>query len=85
VAPEAKIEVIGIRPGEKLHEMLLQPDEARRTVDVGDFYVVAPEGPAWRQDAWKHGKPVPEGFAYASDTNTAWLSAEDMKSMLAGM
>jgi UDP-N-acetylglucosamine 4,6-dehydratase/5-epimerase len=78
IAPEARREIIGIRPGEKLHEQLLMTDEARHTVDQDDRYVVLPEFHAWTKDALPIGKPLPEGFTYGSNENDHWLGPEDV-------
>jgi UDP-N-acetylglucosamine 4,6-dehydratase/5-epimerase len=83
VAPGVPTEVVGIRPGEKVHEILLTSDEARHTIDVGDVYVVIPEHPWWGTDPrWSDGKPLDEGFTYASDTNQWWLSREELRATL---
>lgn len=81
IAPECQYEFIGIRPGEKLHEVMVPPDDARRTVELSGFYVIQPEVPAWSSDNWKEGRAVPEGFCYASDTNTWWLSVDEIKAL----
>ncbi len=72
-APGCEVDEIGIRPGEKLHEVLVSSDEARRTVELEDRYVILPPEGDVRDVP---GKPVPEGFVYASDTNADWLSRE---------
>jgi UDP-N-acetylglucosamine 4,6-dehydratase/5-epimerase len=83
MAPGVPRDVVGIRPGEKLHETLLTADEARHSIDVDDTYVVIPEHPWWGADSrWTEGKPLDEGFAYASDTNTWWLTADELRSMV---
>ena len=75
---------VGIRPGEKLHEALLTEDEARHSVDAGDVYVVLPEHPWWGMGgAWEGATPLPEGFAYTSDNNDDWLSADQLTALLA--
>jgi len=74
IAPEAEIEIIGIRPGEKLHEALISEDEARTTVELEDMYVVQPAAAMWFGYAWEEmGKRLPEGFTYVSNNNTDWL------------
>jgi len=84
MAPGLPADVIGIRPGEKLHESLLTVDESRHTVDAGEVYVVLPEHPWWGTGSrWADCKLVDEGFAYASDTNTEWLGADDLTALLA--
>ena len=73
------MEDIGIRPGEKLHEVLLGEDEARATVELDDMFVVQPAHPWWNTDAWQGGRKPAEGYRYASDTNTSWLHVEELK------
>jgi len=83
IAPDVPREIIGIRPGEKLHEVLLTSDETRHAVDIGDRYVVLPDHPWWRTSgAWTDGKPVNDGFVYGSDTNERWLSADELAALL---
>lgn len=80
VAPEAQVEIIGIRPGEKLHEVLISEDEARSTVEMADMYVVQPVQAFWFGREWEEvGKPLPEGFRFGSNTNTQWLTLEQLK------
>ncbi|MCJ7702666.1 MAG: UDP-N-acetylglucosamine 4,6-dehydratase (inverting) [Anaerolineales bacterium] len=84
IAPKSEIEVIGIRPGEKLHEMMISRDESRSTIELDKMYVVKPEGALWFRYDWsKEGKPVPDGFKYTSDQNTEWLTVEQMKALVA--
>lgn len=83
IAPDCKLEYVGIRPGEKLHEMLIQSDEARRGVEYEDFFVILPEPTAFRVDGWKDGRVLPKRFVYSSDTNSKWLTPSQMKVMLA--
>ena len=84
VAPDCKIECIGIRPGEKLHEVLLSEDESRNTLETDDMYVIKPAHSWWKTENWKQARPLPENFRYASDTNTHWLSAEDLYELVKG-
>lgn len=79
VAPNCRVEQIGIRPGEKVHEVLISEDEAMRTVEVEDMFVVKPPHPWWQGTNWKSGTPVEDGFAYRSDTNSARLSGIDFR------
>jgi len=84
VAPDCKIECIGIRPGEKLHEVLLSEDESRNAVEAEDMYVIKLAHHWWRKEFWSAGKPLPEDFRYASDTNTEWLTAETLYGLVEG-
>ena len=81
LVPDARIDVVGIRPGEKLHEEMISVDDARRTIDVGDRFVIQPEFPWWG-NTHLEGTPVAPGFAYTSDQNDDWLSADDLRAML---
>lgn len=83
MAPGVPVEVIGIRPGEKLHELLLTDDEARHAVDTGDLYVVLPEHPWWgSSDRWAGAAPVEDGFIYSSETNDDWLDVSRLRTAL---
>lgn len=66
IAPECAVRFTGIRPGEKLHELLVSPDEAWHTLEFPDKFIIQPAHPWWRVENWKDGKPVPDGFAYSS-------------------
>lgn len=84
VAPEAEVDIIGIRPGEKLHETLISEDEARTTVELPDMYVVQPASAMWFGHAWEEqGKPLPDGFRYSSNNNTDWLDLNRITEMIA--
>lgn len=84
VAPDAQIDIIGIRQGEKLHEVLISDDEARMTVELPDMYVVHPVETYWSRgyDWEKMGKPLPDGFRYASNTNSDWLSLDQLNEFI---
>jgi UDP-N-acetylglucosamine 4,6-dehydratase len=84
VAPGCEMECVGIRAGEKLHEVLLSEDEARTAIEMDDMYVVQPAHSWWRRENWSAGKSLPEGFRYASDTNPAWLTAEALYGLVEG-
>jgi UDP-N-acetylglucosamine 4,6-dehydratase len=75
MAPEAKIDIVGIRPGEKVHEILVSEDEARHTVEVDRGFVIKPAHSWWQTGNWASGRALPEGFVYASNNNTEWLDA----------
>jgi UDP-N-acetylglucosamine 4,6-dehydratase len=83
IAPGAAVDMVGIRPGEKLHESLVGPDEARHTVALDDMFVILPLHPWWRDEAWAHGERLADGYSYTSDTNGDWLSVEALRAMLA--
>ncbi|MBE9925733.1 UDP-N-acetylglucosamine 4,6-dehydratase (inverting) [Cellulosimicrobium cellulans] len=82
IAPGAAQHEVGIRPGEKLHEEMIAPDDSRRTVRLGDRYVVMPYVGGWGYETPTDGEAVPDGFAYQSDTNDQWLSVEDIRELL---
>jgi UDP-N-acetylglucosamine 4,6-dehydratase/5-epimerase len=83
IAPECEVECIGIRAGEKLHEVLLSEDEARNTVETDDMYVVQPTHSWWQTENWKQARPLPEGFRYSSDTNSQWLTVDELFELMA--
>ena len=85
IAPGVEREIIGIRPGEKIHECLLTEEKARHTREFDKYFVIEPEFPFWSKDNLDGGKPLPEGFKYTSDTNTWWLTKEKLKQMLEGL
>ncbi len=84
IAPEAEIEHIGIRPGEKLHEVLISEDEARHTVELDDMFVVEPTGTLWFGHGWSdEGEQLAEGYRYASDSNEHWMTVEEISELVA--
>jgi UDP-N-acetylglucosamine 4,6-dehydratase len=84
LAPGVPRDVIGIRAGEKLHELLLTGDESRHTIDGGDVYVVLPEHPWWDENASKLAgtAPLADDFVYSSDSNDWWLSSDELAGLL---
>ena len=82
IGPECEIEVIGIRPGEKLHEAMIMEDDARHTLEFDDYYVIQPELAWFSQEQLNGGKALPDGFAYTSDNNTEWLTIEQLSEMV---
>ena len=83
IAPQAQVEVVGIRPGEKLHEALISEDEARNTVEREDMFVVLPTNPLWERNVKYEGNLLPDGFRYTSDTNREWLDVDGIKEFIA--
>lgn len=83
MAPECPVDYIGIRPGEKLHESMLSADESRQGVETPDRYILQPAHPWWTANPPNLGNPLPEGFEYASNTNTSWLTRDEMLTMIA--
>jgi UDP-N-acetylglucosamine 4,6-dehydratase/5-epimerase len=81
IAPHAARRIIGIRPGEKVHEVLLTEDESRRARALEDRFVIYPQLPSWVTVSELLGEELPPGFRYSSDTNDRWLDAEDIRDM----
>jgi len=82
VAPGCAVEYIGIRPGEKLHEVLVSEDESRQTLETEDMYVIQPSHPWWKSENWVNAKPLAEGFRYSSDTNERWLTRRELEALV---
>lgn len=85
ICPDCRIEIVGIRPGEKLHEVMIPSDDARNTLEYDDYYAILPAFHDWDPEGYRKingGKPCAEGFCYSSDTNTWWLTPEDLRRML---
>ena len=78
IAPGCKFEIVGIRPGEKLHEVLVSPDEATHALEFDDMYIVQPAHPWWKEDSWTDGRPLKYGDSYTSDNNTRWLTQSEL-------
>ncbi|MGG3887915.1 UDP-N-acetylglucosamine 4,6-dehydratase (inverting) [Metabacillus fastidiosus] len=79
IAPECEIDIIGIRPGEKLHEAMILEDDARHTKEFDTYYVIQPEFPWWSEEFSIGGKSLPEGFKYTSDSNKQWLTVRELQ------
>lgn len=83
VAPGCQVTFTGIRPGEKMHEVLVSSDEARHTLEFPDFFVIQPLHPWWKMDNWSGGQPLEDGFVYSSERNPEQLSVERLREMIA--
>jgi UDP-N-acetylglucosamine 4,6-dehydratase/5-epimerase len=84
IAPEAEMEIIGIRPGEKLHEVLISEDEARTTVEMERMFVVQPAEALWFGYQWQSkGVLLTNGYRYSSDNNSEWLDVDGIKQFVA--
>jgi UDP-N-acetylglucosamine 4,6-dehydratase/5-epimerase len=83
IAPHIKKQFVGIRPGEKLHEVLLTEDEARHAFEYDDHFVITPEHVYWKTEKINYsGKMLPDSFRYSSNTNTNWLSIADLRNII---
>jgi UDP-N-acetylglucosamine 4,6-dehydratase/5-epimerase len=87
IAPGAERDIIGIRPGEKLHELLITADESHNAYDIGNAFVILPVHQTWPTDGrWqRRGAPVEDGFSYTSDNNPEWLGTGDLARFVAGV
>ena len=85
LGPGLPIKIVGIRPGEKLHEVMVTDDDSRQTLELDDRYVIEPSFAFWQRDSYDSvgARPVEPGFRFASDTNTDWLDADGLHEMLA--
>src|SRR5512136_362765 len=84
IAPGTSLEVVGIRPGEKLHEVLISEDESRSAVEMQNMYIVQPSANAWFGHDWQsEGKALPAGFRFGSDNNPNWLNISQIRDMVA--
>lgn len=85
IAPECRLEIVGIRPGEKLHEEMITETDALNTIELDKYYVITPTTPLWREEDYLkafNGKKVSLGFKYNSGTNIEWLTAEDIREQI---
>jgi len=82
IAPECELEIVGIRPGEKLHESLITGSDARHTLEFENYYIIQPEFSWWKLGNHKDGKPLTDDFEYTSDKNEEWLTVDEMREML---
>ena len=82
IAPDCEKEITGIRPSEKIHEILLTKQEARHSKEFDNYFIIEPEHPFWQRENFKNGKEIKNGFEYTSDNNEHWLNKSDLKKML---
>ncbi len=85
IAPDCELQEIGIRAGEKLHEVIVGEDDARHTLEFDDYYAILPAFHDWDNDKYvkrNGGKRCSDGFSYSSDTNTQWLTVDDLRAMI---
>lgn len=85
IGPECKHELVGIRPGEKLHEEMITESDSLNTLDCGKYYVIVPSSSNWtKEDFRKNFKAteVPQGFKYNSGTNSSWLTVENIRDLI---
>ncbi|MGE0607184.1 MAG: UDP-N-acetylglucosamine 4,6-dehydratase (inverting) [Pirellulales bacterium] len=85
IGPDCRYETVGIRPGEKLHEVLLTEDDARQALEYEDYYALLPHCEPVDYQCFMlqtGGRPLPEGFRFSSDANSDWLSVEDLRQLL---
>lgn len=85
IAPECETKIVGIRPGEKLHEAMIMEDDARHTLEFDTYYAILPELSWWENTAYESGQKLPDGFAYTSDNNTEWLALKELEQLVEEM
>lgn len=85
IAPDCKMEIVGIRPGEKIHEEMISVSDSFTTYDIGKYFVILPQTSNYKFDEFANkynAKKVPEGFFYNSGSNTEWLSVEELRILI---
>jgi UDP-N-acetylglucosamine 4,6-dehydratase/5-epimerase len=84
MAPDLALKTVGVRPGEKLHEVMVTEDDSRQTLELDDRYVIEPAFAWWSRGPYlaSGAVPVVEGFRYASDTNSDWLDRDRLAELL---
>jgi len=85
VAPDADTKIIGIRPGEKMHEQMIGIEDAPHTYEYDGYYKILPAIHGWSNDPARigDGKKVAADFSYASDSNSEWMSVEELRKWIA--
>ena len=85
IAPECSLEIIGIRPGEKIHEEMITTSDSFHTYDLGKYYTILPTVPNFKLTDFIskfNAKLVPQGFSYSSGTNSDWETVESLRSLI---
>ena len=83
IAPQVKRKIIGIRPGEKLHEILLTEEEAKYAKEFENYFIIMPPLPFWNNTSnHKSGKLLPDGFVYSSNANKKWVAQKELKDLI---
>ena len=85
IAPNCKTDLVGIRPGEKIHEEMITETDSLNTYDCGRYYVIAPNNPVWNEKDWQKtfdAKKVQPGFKYNSGSNDQWLTTEEIRQLV---
>jgi len=82
IGPEWKTEIVGIRPGEKLHEAMITEDDARHTLEYDNYYVIQPEFSWWSKEYATGGKLLDETFSYISNVNNQWLTVDELRDLI---
>jgi UDP-N-acetylglucosamine 4,6-dehydratase len=85
IGPDCEHRIVGIRPGEKVHEEMITASDSFSTYDMGKYYAILPQVPAWKlKDFLNHfkAKKVSEGFNYSSGSNTAWLAVDELRELI---
>ena len=85
ISPKSELKVVGVRPGEKIHEEMITPSDSFNTYDLGKYYVILPNEPIWDLGEFKkenNAKLVEPGFSYNSGENTEWETVETLRSLI---
>jgi UDP-N-acetylglucosamine 4,6-dehydratase len=83
IAPNIPIKIIGIRPGEKIHEMMISADDSRKAIELDNYYIIQPDFSWWnKKRLHKEGKKVAADFEYQSGNNSQWLTIEQIQKLI---